>query len=253
MIQVFIIEDEKPAVDKLMRTLNQLSVQVKIIGVSPSIKSSVEFLRENPVDLIFSDIHLSDGLSFEIFKSVKNTAPIIFITAYDTYAIEAFKTLSIDYLLKPLSRKSLQSAMEKYYMIKPISQSNLTKLIETIDSSKKQEYKRRFLVQSKDLYYKIEDNEIAYFFADGKYTFIVTNMGRKYFSDLNIRKLEEQLDPKLFFKINRKYILHINSIVNMIAFSKSRIKIKLDPPHTEDVIVSVDRSPVFKQWLGKSL
>ena len=252
MIKVFIIEDEKPAVDKLIRTLDQLSNPVEIMGVSSTVVNSINFLQENEPDLILSDIHLSDGLSFQIFNSIQNKAPIIFITAYDEYAIEAFKTLSIDYLLKPLSLRSLQKAMEKYYMIKPLVQTDISSLIEAISPPHKKEYKRRFLVQSRENYFKVEDHEIAYFFADGKYTFLITNSGAKHFSDLNISKLEEQLDPDLFFRINRKYIVQINSIKKMTAFSKSRIKLELDPSHNDPIIVSVERSPSFKQWLGKS-
>jgi DNA-binding LytR/AlgR family response regulator len=250
-LKVFIIEDEELAVEKLTRQLNHVAPDIEILGSAASLQTAIDFLSAQSPDLIFSDIHLLDGLSFEIFEKMKTDIPVIFTTAYDQYAIKAFKTNSIDYLLKPVSKNALQEALTKFNRLnhkeRSIDFSQLTQSFVL----QKPEYKNRFLVQSGDLLKSVPVDEIAYFFADGKYAFMVTKAGNKHFSDSNITQLQAELDPKHFYRINRKYIIHIQSMNRLIQFSKSRVKIELIPPVDGDVIVSVDRASGFKQWLGK--
>ena len=249
-IKILIIEDEQPAVDKLIRLLSKVKAQINVIGVTDSIIKSISFLKVQTPDLILSDIHLVDGLSFKIFDSIEVDIPIIFTTAYDNYAIEAFKMYSIDYLLKPVTKRALDQALDKYQRVHKGKQMDFSELIKAMNPQV-EKYKNRFLVHSRDQYHTLKDDDIAYFYADGKYTFLVSKNGKRFFSDHNISQLENFLDPSKFFKVNRKYIIHISSISTMTAYSKSRLKVDLKPPHPEDVIVSVERSPAFKAWLGK--
>ncbi len=251
---ILIIEDEPAAAEKLARQLQAIDSELSITGTCASIKEGIQFLKESSVDLILSDIHLADGLSFEIFRHLQTDIPIIFTTAYDQYAIEAFKTNSIDYLLKPIKKSSLFEALEKFKRLHP---SNLPKtidfssLIESLNK-KPHEYKERFLLEAPNGELNtVQVAEIAYFCADGKYTFAICSNGRKYFTKDNISKLIEQLDPKDFFQLNRKFIAHIHCIEKIIKYSKSRLKLQLLPPTEIDVIISSDKTPGFKEWLGQ--
>lgn len=253
-MKVLIIEDEPLAAEKLIRYLKKIIEDIEIIASTTSVKDSLEVLNTAKPDLILSDIHLSDGLSFQIFEESGTDIPIIFTTAYDQYAIKAFKANSIDYLLKPIGKTALQEAIDKFQRIHQKQIDTPIDFKELISSfaPKEVEYKTRFLVQSSASQVKsISVDEIAYFFADGKYTYLVTFEGARHFSDLNISHLQDQLDPKYFFQINRKYIIHIDSIDRMITYSASRLKVELKPPTDSEIIVSVDRSPHFKKWLGK--
>lgn len=253
-IDVLIIEDEKPAADKLARTLNEVDESIVIKQICPSIQSTLDFLRQTTVDLIFSDIELEDGISFRIFEQVQIDTPIVFTTAYDKYAIQAFTTNSIDYLLKPIKKSNLERAIEKYKRQsapKGPDADAISKLLENFGQTP-QQFKQRFLVQSKaSELISLDISEIAYFFGEGKYTYIVSKEGNQYFSDDNLKSLIQQLNPKEFYQLNRQFITHINSISRIINYSKSRLKIELNPPAKDEIIVSTDKASDFKTWLGK--
>ena len=252
--KILIIEDEPLAASKLKRHLRKIDESIEIVAVTESIVDSITALKAQQPDLILSDIQLSDGMSFEVFRRLQIDIPVIFVTAYDEYAIQAFKTNSIDYLLKPVSLTDLKAALDKFMRIHAKtptpSKTNFEQLIEAMRAA--DNYKERFLVQSAGGKLRsLNIGEIAYCFSEDKYTFIVSVDGHKYISDHNLSTLEGLVDPKSFFRINRKYLISINAIESMVQFSRSRVKLELSPPAPDDVIVSVERSPEFKSWLGK--
>ena len=253
-IRILIIEDEPIAAEKLIRQINVIDPELIIEHTCTSVKEGIGFLEHTMVDLILADIHLSDGLSFEIFKVVQSDVPIIFTTAYDQYAIKAFKTNSIDYLLKPVKRSALEEALGKFkrlHLSTSPKHIDFSALIDTLQL-KQQGFKERYLFETPNGELKtIQVSEVAYFYADGKYTFAIGVDAKKYFSKSNISTLAMQLNPKLFFQLNRKFIAHINSIEKIVKYSKSRLKLTLIPPTEIDVIISTDKTPEFKAWLDQ--
>ena len=223
-----------------------------ILDSIESISSGIAWFNTNSCpDIIFSDIQLSDGLSFEIFKNIEVHCPVVFTTAYDQYAIEAFKVNSIDYLLKPIKKEDLQIALNKYKKLNKTEQSqslNIKKMLEAVTANKN--YKTRFIVRYGEHIKTIKTEDAAYFCTEDKINFIITNEGRRYTIDYNLDSLESLLDPKIFFRINRQYIISIHAIKEMFSYSKSRVLIKLNPPSKNETIVSTERSGDFKLWLG---
>lgn len=250
-MNVLIIEDETPAFNRLSKMINEAEPGAQIMGNIVSVTSAQKWLDENPApDLIFSDIQLSDGLSFEIFKKNEIACPVIFTTAYDQYAIEAFKVNSIDYLLKPIKKEELVQALQKFKKTQaPLQALDMSKLLTSIQQAK-QEYKKRFIVRYGEHIKTINSEEIAYFYTEDKINFLVTKEGRRYAIDFNLDTLESSLDPKIFFRINRQYIIGIHAIKEMFSYSKSRVLIKLHPEAKHETIVSTERSGDFKLWLG---
>ncbi len=253
MFSVAIVEDESLAAETLQKTLKKAVPEAEVVVVLDSIKNAMAWFENNSVDLILSDIELGDGLSFEIFKHVAKSIPIIIITAYDQYAITAFKQNSIDYLLKPVDRDELQGAVEKFQNLKIKGEVvDMTNVLEALQPLVTRSFQERFLVSLGDKIHSIPVTEVSYFFSEDRYTFLVTKKGKQHIINMNLGDLEGALDPKRFFRINRKFIISYESINNMIAYSKSRVKIELVPPapNAMDVIVSVERSGSFKKWLN---
>jgi DNA-binding LytR/AlgR family response regulator len=251
MINILIIEDEEPAANRLKKMLTELEHEAIVLDNIVSVNSAIEWFKQNPSpDLIFSDIQLSDGLSFEIFKNVEVQCAVIFITAYDQYAIDAFKVNSIDYLLKPIKKDDLQVAINKF---KKLNRSetpplDINKVLEVFHP--KTEYKTRFIVRYGEHIKTIKIEDAAYFYTEDKINFLTTKEGRRYTIDYNLDALESMLDPKIFFRINRQFIISINAISEMFSYSKSRVLIKLNPLTKHETIVSTERSGDFKLWLG---
>ncbi len=251
-MNILIIEDEEPAAARLKRMILEIEPEANILAVIVSIRSAVNWLKTNPApELIFQDIQLADGTSFEIFNQVEVQSPIIFITAFDEYAIQAFKVNSIDYLLKPLKKEDLSRAINKFKKIKSSATAapDLEELIATLRSSEKK-YKSRFLIRYADHIKKIDITDVAYFYTQDKINYLRTLAGQTYPIDFNLDTIEKTINPEKFFRINRQFIIGIDSIEQMFAFSKSRVKIMLKPPINIETIVSTDRSPHFKAWLG---
>lgn len=252
-MKVLIIEDEDPAAKRLQKLLKEIEPGINVVGQIVSVSSAVKWFGEHEQpDLLFSDIQLSDGLSFEIFKSVEVTCPVIFTTAYDQYAIDAFKVNSVDYLLKPIKREELEKAVAKFKKISaaPVAPAiDLSKLLQTLNPVGT-EYKKRFVVRYGEHIKTIDIEEVVYFYTEDKVTFLCTKDGRRYVIDYNLDTLDASLDPKSFFRINRQYIIGIHSIAEMFAYTKSRVLIKLNPPAKHETIVSTERSADFKHWLG---
>lgn len=250
---ILIIEDEEPAFKRLQKMLKEIEpghmLPDQIVSVSSAIKW---FAKNKSPDLIISDIQLSDGISFEIFKQVAITCPVIFTTAYDQYAIEAFKVNSIDYLLKPVKKEELEKAVNKFKERNALVTApfiDINKLLQSLQPAGT-DYKKRFVVRYGEHIKTIDTEDVVYFYTEDKATFLCTKDARRFVIDFNMDTLESLLDPKVFFRINRQYIISIHSIAEMFAYTKSRVLIKLTPPSKHETIVSTERSADFKHWLG---
>jgi DNA-binding LytR/AlgR family response regulator len=252
MIKVVILEDEEPAAKRLQKMIEELERGTEVVASIDSVERAIEWLNNHDApDLIFSDIQLSDGISFEIFKSAAPRCPVIFITAYDQYALDAFKLNSIDYLLKPVKKEELKAAITKFKQTMPAAAAplDIEKLLKAYGGSQP-EYKKRFVVKYGEHIKTITAEEVAYFYTEDKINFLTTKEGRRFTVDFNLDTLESVLDPKIFFRINRQFIISINSIAEMFSYTKSRVLIKLNPPCKHETIVSTERSSTFKAWLG---
>jgi len=246
MYKALIIEDEKPAADHLQRVLKQTGEEIEIIGIISSVGEAMVWFDNNPLpDLIFLDIQLSDGLSFELFNHIKITCPVIFTTAYEEYAIKAFK-------LKPIAIEDLQYAIDKFTSLdNKINDVNQT-LRHKVDHVMKlltKNYKSRFVVNVGMHIRSIETEKINLFYSLEKATFLVDNTGKSYDIDYSLEQIERLIDPKLFFRISRKHIANINAIADIISYSGSRLKLKVDMSKDDDIIVSRSRLKEFRTWL----
>ncbi len=250
-MNVLIIEDEVFAAEKLEQMLIDINPAISVLAKLGSINESVKWLMNNTSDLIFLDIQLSDGISFSIFEQVTINTPIIFTTAYDQYAIKAFQLNSISYLLKPIRKNDLEESLKKYQSLKSAFSIDFEMLLANIQG-RKPDFKKRFLIQIGEKIKKVELSEIAYFFVLEKAVYLKTFQGNSYPVDYTLDKLESLINPEKFFRINRKYIVSVDSISNMLAYSRSRVKLELKPNADEelDTIVSIDRSSDFKKWLN---
>jgi len=248
-MKVIILEDENRAANLLERLLSKVAPHMTVIAKLESVRDGVKYLRSNvEPDLIFSDIQLADGLSFEIFNSVIVHCPIIFTTAYDHYAIEAFKTNGIDYLLKPIEEDRLKQAIEKARHFTP--ELILQKILSISNSVSGKPFKSRFMVKVGDKIKSIPVEEIIVFYSQ-KASFILTSEKRTYSIDYTLDQLEPMLDPEAYFRINRKYIVSINACSNILSWSNSRLRLKIDGTDDPDIIVARERVQEFKNWLDR--
>ena len=249
-MKTIIIEDEQLAARRLENMVKSIDPTIEIIAKLESVKESVEwFQRNEQPDLIFLDIHLEDGLSFSIFDQVKVNSPIIFTTAFDEYAIKAFKLKSIDYLLKPIVHNDLEKAVAKFRDWGEKKQLiDVSELFRLMNMTPKQ-YRERFSVVVGQKLKSIDVKEINYFFSNSGITFVAMQPKGQYSLDLSLDNLMEELDPKKFFRVNRQYIVSLQSIVNIHIFPKSRLKLELNPPVPEGVFVSLDKVVDFKKWV----
>ena len=250
-MRILIIEDETPAADRLKKMILDFEPAAEITSNLVSIASSVKWLKETPApDLIFMDIHLSDGDSFEIFNEQDVTSPVVFVTAYDQYALDAFKVNSIDYLLKPVKKEDLLRALEKF---KQRGSSNMQQMMDLLKqmniTPSKKETQKRIVIRYGDTIKMVEIADVAYFYTEDKINFLCTKDNVRYPIDQNLDELENMVDSAVFFRINRQYIININAIDKMLAWSKSRVKVILKPVCENETIVSTERSPNFKEWL----
>lgn len=247
MSRVVIIEDEKPAARRLQRILQKEGITTDVL--LHSVRDSLQWFAQNPApDLIFADIQLTDGLSFDIFEQITINTPIIFTTAYDQYAIKAFKHNSIDYLLKPIKQDELRFALKKFHQNK-LQNIDIQTLIKNINQDNT--YKQRFTVTYGQHIKSIPDVDIAYFVSRDKTTYLVTNSGESFIYEDSLEAITLQVNPKLFFRINRKYIINFQAIDEMINYSNSRIKIVLKKHKNDVIIVARERVKDFKNWLSE--
>ena len=250
-MRVIIIEDEKPSARRLQRLLESLNIKAETL--LHSVEESIAWFNSNKhPDLIFLDIQLSDGLSFEIFDAVEIRSAIIFTTAYDEYALQAFKLNSIDYLLKPIDDEDLKKAVNKYKQGIPEKQQvtlDFNEIKKLLINPIEREYKKRFSVKVGQHIKLINIDDIECFYSENKGTYAYTNEGRNYLLDTTLEQLEDELEPKTFFRISRKFYININAIKDIISYTNSRLQIKLNSFKEQDIIVARERVRDFKIWL----
>jgi DNA-binding LytR/AlgR family response regulator len=252
-MRIIIIEDEAPAANRLVKLLHSYDADIEIVKKLDSIESSIQYIEtvEN-IDLIFMDIQLADGLSFDIFEKVNITTPVIFTTAFDQYTLKAFKVNSIDYLLKPIDENELEKALEKYEQLYHKKGNNFSdkmmKLLQDINAVK---YKERLLIKRGQQLSYLKTENMAHCFADGKLCYAVDFNGTKFLLENNLSQLEEQLQPNNFFRINRHLLVNIETIKKVHTWLGGRLKLEIIPITAVETIVSRERVNDFKEWLGR--
>jgi DNA-binding LytR/AlgR family response regulator len=251
-MRVLIVEDEPLAAAQLAALLSQLRPGTEIAGVCDTVESAVKWFGSNPQpDLAFFDIQLGDGLSFEIFTAAAIKTPVIFTTAYDQYALKAFKVNSIDYLLKPIDKDELATSLNKFDQLQLNYKSSVPEglIRELITSIGKNEYKKRFLVKIGAHLKAVTTDEVNFFYSFQKGTFLKASDGRNYLLDQTLEVIEQLVDPCQFFRINRKYMVALDSITDVHAYSNSRLKIKVKNQEEDDFLVAREKVKAFKDWL----
>lgn len=251
-MKVLIIEDENAAARRLEKLLREVEPNILVLQQIDSVEMAVAWLQSNPQpDLIFLDIHLADGSSFEIFEHVNVTCPVVFTTAYDEYALQAFKVNAVDYLLKPIKSAELEAALTKYKQLfaKPVPQ-DYSALLDTLRRQEGANHLRRMLIRFGQSIKLVDMADAAYFYTKDKITFLVVrSTGKRFPVDYPLDKLAVMLDPRAFFRINRQFIVNVTAIREMHPYSKSRVKVELDPSTDLETIVSTERAAEFKKWL----
>jgi len=254
-MKVLIIEDEQLASEKLQKTLAEIDPQIEILDTIDSVAASILWLNSHPnPDLVLCDIHLSDGLCFDIFKEGSIKSPVIFTTAYDHYAIRAFEVNSIAYLLKPVQKEKLQESLEKYRDLKdnytPPNPLELNRLVDIIRSGSSN-FKSRFLVKVGNRIKSIPCTKIAYFYTWEKLNYIITTGNEKFPVDHTLEEVDNFLDPKHFFRVNRKMIIQFEAVKEIHPHFKGRLKIQIEPTLDEEIVISSEKTPAFKEWLDQ--
>lgn len=258
-MKILLIEDEYPAAERLTRLVQQADPAAEVMAVLGSVRAARQWLTANPPpDLILSDIQLSDGLSFEIFEAQPLSAPIIFTTSYDEYAIKAFKVRSIDYLLKPVKLEDLKTALAKFHDLQarfsPLDASRrLELLLDSLPLSGKT-YKTRFLVESGAQLLPLETTQVAYFQSRHELTTLVARDNRRFVLDYTLENLEKLLDPAQFFRANRQLIVHLSAVRRLHPYFNGKLKLDVHPEATDEMLVSREKATTFKSWLeGESV
>lgn len=254
-MKVLIIEDEAPAFRRLQKVLEEVQPDIEIVEVLDSVEESIKwFNNHNAPDLIFMDIQLSDGLSFEIFEKIKISRPVIFTTAFDEYMLKAFKVNSIDYLLKPIKVEDLAYSLQKYQAMKSAFGNNngpdLSSLISQIRIDDKK-YKARFLVKQGEKLISVETTNIAYFQKRHGVVYLATHEDKKYLMDQTLDELAQQLDPERFFRVNRQFLIHFPAIKTVHKYHKGKLLVELNLPVNDSLTVSSEKATLFKEWLGE--
>jgi DNA-binding LytR/AlgR family response regulator len=253
-MDILIIEDEMQAARRLENLLLEIDPSIAVVGRMDSVKNSVGWFKSNPVPhLVFMDIQLGDGLSFEIFEQTEVNAPVIFTTAYDEYALKAFKVNSIDYILKPVDMSELKSALQKYNRLTGSNQNTMSIMenISLVVEQLKKKYKERFVLKVGEHLKTVEVKDILYFISQEKATFCVTTDGRSHILDFTLDQLQELVNPEVFYRINRKYLVRSNSIEDIVSHSNSRLKLILKSSKDSEIIVARERVAEFKSWLDR--
>ena len=251
-MKVIIVEDEVPAAEKLERYLLKYDPAMVILARLQTVSDTVAWLRDNQdtLDLIFMDIQLTDGLSFQIFQEVVVRKPVIFTTAYNEFALDAFKVNSIDYLLKPITFTDLSASLKKLSSLREqfFKSDGPDSLQQKIAALKTRAHKTRFMVKLGEHIRSITTDQIGFFFADGRDVFLVTTQGRKFIVDYTLESLVDMLDSRTFFRLNRTFIVNINAIKDVLVYSNSRLKIILTQEFDKEIVVSREKVAEFKQW-----
>jgi two-component system LytT family response regulator len=257
-MNILIIEDETVAAQRLQEMVQQLMPNARIVGLADSIEESVEYLSTHPMpNLILMDIELVDGQSFEIFKEVDVTCPVIFTTAYDEFALQAFKVHSIDYLLKPIVYEELKSSLDKFERLQkayaPSRSMNVDELLQELRRTTVTApvaHREHFLVKQGQRLISVSIEEVAYFYSQERISFLKTIDNRIFSLDFSLEEIEEQVDASRFFRVSRQFLAERRSISNIYVHFNGKYKLALKPATDEEVYVSRDRAPEFKKWLG---
>lgn len=259
-MNILIVEDEDLAVKKIQKTLASVDPGAAVVGITDSITSTVDWLQRHPSpDLILMDIELSDGQSFEIFSRVEVKSAVVFTTSYDEYALKAFKVNSIDYLLKPIQKEDLESALQKYRQMKNLyattgnhTDLNVENLVKELRQKlQPKEFRKRFLVKHAQKLVSIEVDDIAYFFSDGRLNFFKTYDNKKFVVDYTMDEMEEMLDPDRYFRISRSFYIAVDSVDQIHDYFGNRLLLNLKPPVDKEAVVSREKVADFKKWMGK--
>ncbi len=251
-MEVIIIEDEVLLADALQKELIALDPTIRVIKQLTNVADSIDWLSKNSCDLIFSDIELTDGNSFLIFNTLHINIPVVFTTAYDQYAIRAFETNSIGYLLKPVESEDLEKVLDKFrqnQLNSPLLNQFINHWSVNQSESKPSRYLNRLILSIGNIQKPVSIDEIVYFMADDRYLFAITKGGKKYYYDATLSQLENELDPNLFFRANRRYFINKNYINEIKTISRSRLVIAMTEQGDEEIVVSYSRSKEFKEWL----
>ena len=251
-MKVIIIEDEMLSAEHLELLLKRIDPEISIIGIFDSVKKSImEFEKGLKADLLFVDIHLADGLSFEIFSKISIETPVIFTTAFDEYAIQAFKLNSIDYLLKPIGISELQVAVDKFKKWNLVNQISLLEQLSQLYNGFNKQFKTRFMVKMGEQIVSIKADDILHFIAEDGIVILMSKDIKRYPVDFTLDQIDDMLDPAIFFRINRKVIININAIQKVTSYFNSRLKVNAIQLSDDSAIVSRDRVSEFKMWLDR--
>jgi len=252
-MNVLIVEDEAPAAERIITLMKEMGESFHVHAILETIEESVQFFSSGQKpELVFLDIELADGQCFEILNQVKVDSPIIFTGIDDQSAFQAFKHFSIDYLLKPVQKQELSRALNKFHRISKVTAMDEIRILNELVQKSSKSYRERFLIKAGNKLQFKQVNEAAYFFADGKATYLITkNENRKHLIDHTIEELESSLDPNRFFRISRKFIIHVESISEIKGLISSKLEIKLNQPCEHELSVSRDRASAFKNWLDR--
>lgn len=257
-MKVIIVEDEIPAAEKLERYLVKYDKNIQVLARFDSVAGTVDWLRtmQDTIDLVFMDIQLIDGLSFQVFQQVQVYKPVIFTTAFNEFALDAFKVNGIDYLLKPITFTDLSASLKKLDTLRQQlhwNKEQSERIQQVATAVKTRDYKNRFMVKLGEHIRSITSDQITILFADGRDVYLVSNQGRKFIIDYTLEALDEILDPSLFFRINRTFIVNINAIKDVLVYSNSRLKVTLQQDFDKEIIVSREKVGDFKEWFdGKT-
>jgi DNA-binding LytR/AlgR family response regulator len=265
-LSVLLIEDEQPNVNRLRRLLQAIRPEHQVVAVLGTVRESVDWLQTNvKPQLIFMDIRLADGICFDIFSQLTVTSPVIFTTAYDEYMMQAFKVNSIDYLLKPIDSDELTQALDKFDQLQTVHDSSVSDSLtrpqsdssalyaELVDLYRKQlkAFRQRFLLPFRDGYITLSVQDVIYFFSETKITFADLKSGNKTMIPYTLEELEEELDPRYFFRANRQYIIHVDSIQSIHNYFNGKLKVLVGKKDAVEIIISKEKAPLFKQWLNQ--
>jgi len=251
-MRVLIIEDELLFQIELKEMLCRIDASIEILDCISSVEKAVKWFENNPLpDLLFSDIQLTDGLSFDIYKSVNVKCPIIFTTAFDSYAIKAFELNSIDYLLKPIDFDKLSQSIAKYLNLKNVfTENQINKHLEELASKIKPTYKSRYLVYKGENLCPVKVDDIACFYADEKATILLTMDGASYIMNTSLSEIEKEVNPQNFYRANRQFIISIQSIKKIKNTFNYKLKIELIPPFDKEIVIGKDNVKDFKAWIN---
>jgi DNA-binding LytR/AlgR family response regulator len=252
-MKILVIENERPAADKIVKLLKKIDKSATVLGVVETVEEAINRLQDKPEpDLVLMDIQLDDGLCFEIFEAIKVDIPVIFTTAYDEYTLKAFKVNSVDYLLKPIDEESLKAALDKfnkfYYANKDPFKRDFKQLLHEFRS----QYKSRFLIRTGEKYRSITIGEISHFYINERSVFLTDVQGRDYGVDYSLEELQNTLDPRRFFRINRECIVNIDAISLMYSYSSSRMQLTMKNQQKDELfVVSREKVGEFKKWVDR--